>query len=101
MEHETVFAGIEVPTADQNKSVEGVEDVADATEIFRRRDDHRNPPSLGDRVEVPGSEKSVSRGSLVGSAVITVHSDKGFACHVCILRILFATRFASDGKVRW
>jgi hypothetical protein len=38
---------------------------------------------------------------LVGSAVITVHSDKGFACHVCILRILFATRFASDGKVRW
>jgi hypothetical protein len=31
VEHETVFAWIEVPTADQNKSVEGVEDFADAT----------------------------------------------------------------------
>jgi len=101
VEHETVFAGIEVPTADENKSVEGVEDFADATEILRRRDDHRNPACLGDRVEVPGSKKSVSRGSLVGSAVITVHSDQGFACHVCILRVLFATRLASDEKVRW
>jgi hypothetical protein len=33
---------------------------------------------------------------LVGSAVITVHSDQGFACHVCFLRVLFATSFASD-----
>jgi hypothetical protein len=55
VEHETVSAGIEVASADEEESVERVQDFADAIEIFCRRHDYWNPPGLGDRVEVPGS----------------------------------------------